>query len=105
MVPLYIGFLQGDTEGHRYAIYIAPYIVTIAILLVSRVPTFSGKTVSKVPRDLVLPILAFAGLAIVCMISFPWQSLLVGAVLYIGLIPVSVWRYQKYRKAAEIPPA
>jgi CDP-diacylglycerol---serine O-phosphatidyltransferase len=104
MVPLYIGFLQGDTEGHRYAMYIAPYVVVIAVLLVSRVPTFSGKTISKVPRDLVLPILAVAGLAIVCMISFPWETLLAGAAVYVGLIPVSVWRFQKYRKAASMIP-
>ena len=100
MAPLYIGFLQGDSEGHRYAAYIAPYVVTIAILLVSRVPTFSGKTIAKVPRELVLPILAGAALVIVCLINYPWQTLLFGCCLYICLIPVSVLRFQQYRKAA-----
>jgi CDP-diacylglycerol---serine O-phosphatidyltransferase len=98
MVPLYLGFLNGDLEGHRYAGAIAPLIVIIAILLVSRVPTFSGKTVSRVPRDMVLPILAGAALAIVCFITFPWQTLLGTAVLYVALIPLAVYRYVSYKK-------
>ncbi len=98
MVPLYLGFINGDTEGHRFAGFIAPLIVAIAILLVSRVPTFSGKTVSRVPRDLVLPILAGAALFIVCLISFPWETLTVAAAAYLALIPVSVFRYFSYKK-------
>lgn len=104
MVPLYIGFLQGDVEGHRYAGFIAPCVVGLAILLVSRVPTFSGKTVDRVPRELVLPILAAGALAIVCLIAYPWQTLLTAASLYVALIPVSVMRYFGYKKAAAQPP-
>jgi CDP-diacylglycerol---serine O-phosphatidyltransferase len=98
MVPLYLGFLNGDTEGHAHTYLIAPLIVLIAILLVSRVPTFSGKTVSRVPRDMVLPILAGAALAIVCLITYPWQTLLVAAIAYVALIPLSVYRYFSYKK-------
>jgi CDP-diacylglycerol--serine O-phosphatidyltransferase len=98
MVPLYLGFLNGDTEGHRHAILIAPLVVLIAIMLVSRIPTFSGKTVSRVPRDMVLPILAGAALAIVCLFTYPWQTLLVAAALYVLLIPLSVYRYVSYKK-------
>jgi CDP-diacylglycerol---serine O-phosphatidyltransferase len=98
MVPLYLGFLNGDVEGHRYASFIAPLVVLIAIMLVSRIPTFSGKTVSRVPRELVLPILAGAALGIVCLITYPWQTLLVAAVAYVALIPLSVYRYVSYKK-------
>lgn len=98
MVPLYLGFLNGDAEGHRFAAYIAPAVVLIAILLVSRVPTFSGKTVSRVPREMVLPILAGSALAIVCLITFPWHTLLVASSVYVALIPVSVFRYASYKR-------
>jgi CDP-diacylglycerol---serine O-phosphatidyltransferase len=101
MVPLYFGFWQGDTDGHRYAMWIGPYIVAIAILMVSRVPTFSGKTVTKVPRELVLPILAGGVLAVVCLITYPWESLLVAAALYVAMIPVSAAQYLKYKRLAE----
>lgn len=101
MVPLYYGFLVGDTNGHRYAVYVAPYIVIIAILLVSRIPTFSGKSVSRVPRDMVLPILASAALAVVCAIAYPWQSLLAIAGAYVIMIPISVVQYFRAKRAHE----
>jgi CDP-diacylglycerol---serine O-phosphatidyltransferase len=101
LAPMYLGFWQGDTEGHRYAMWIAPYIVAIALLLVSRVPTFSGKTITKVPRELVLPILAGGALAIVCLITYPWETLLVAAALYVAMIPVSALQYLKYKRLAE----
>ena len=100
MVPLYFGFWQGDVEGHRYAMWIAPFVVAIAIMMVSRVPTFSGKTVTKVPREMVLPILAGGALAIVCLITYPWETLLVVAAFYVIMIPVSVVQYYRYKRMA-----
>jgi CDP-diacylglycerol---serine O-phosphatidyltransferase len=100
MVPLYYGFLTGDTEGHRYALWIAPFVLAIAVLLVSRVPTFSGKTVTNVPRETVLPILALGALLVVCLITFPWQTLLGVAALYVLMIPVSVRQYFHYKHMA-----
>ncbi len=101
MMPLYFGFWQGDTEGHRYALWIAPFIVAIAMMMVSRVPTFSGKTVTRVPRELALPLLAAAVLAIVCLITYPWETLLVIGVVYVSMIPVSVVQYFRYKRQAE----
>jgi CDP-diacylglycerol---serine O-phosphatidyltransferase len=99
LVPLYFGFLQGDVDGHRYAMWIAPFIVAISIMLVSRIPTFSGKSVTNVPMEMVLPILAGAALLVVCLISYPWQTLLAVAVLYVVLIPVSALQYYRYKQA------
>ncbi len=100
LAPLYFGFWQGDSEGHRYALVIAPYIFIIALLMVSRVPTFSGKTVTKVPRELVLPILGGGALAIVCLITYPWETLLFASILYAAMIPVSAAQYLKYKRLA-----
>ena len=44
MLPMYLGFLGFVDDGHSYAMLIAPYIVAVALLMVSRVPTYSGKT-------------------------------------------------------------
>jgi CDP-diacylglycerol---serine O-phosphatidyltransferase len=98
LAPLYYGFWSGDTDGHRYAAIVAPFIVAIAILMVSRIPTFSGKTITKVPREAVLPILAGAALAAVCLITFPWESLLVIAALYAIMIPVSAAQYFRLKR-------
>lgn len=100
MVPFYAGFLQGDLEGHRYAAYIAPFIFLVALLMVSRVPTFSGKTVTRVPRDLVLPFLAVAALVVVCLVTFPWETMLGLSALYAALIPISALRYLSLKRKA-----
>jgi CDP-diacylglycerol---serine O-phosphatidyltransferase len=100
LMPLYFGFWQGDVEGHRYALWIAPFILAIAIMMVSRIPTFSGKTVTKVPREMALPLLAGAVLSIVCLITYPWETLLVIGAIYVAMIPISVAQYLRYKRQA-----
>lgn len=103
LAPLYLNFLGIIPDGQSFAKVIAPFIVIIAVLMVSRVPTFSGKTVDRVPRELVLPILAAAGLVIACLITFPWETLLLGAIVYFAMIPVSVVSYMKKSRAVDQP--
>ncbi len=98
MAPMYLGFLDIIPEGHVYAKFVAPYVVVIAILMVSRVPTFSGKTLTKVPRELVLPVLAAAALVIVCLITFPWETLALFAAAYMALIPLSIRSYLRHKR-------
>jgi CDP-diacylglycerol---serine O-phosphatidyltransferase len=99
LAPMYLGFLGYIDNGHHYALIIAPYTVLVAMLMVSRVPTFSGKTMgAKVRRDLVLPILACAALAFVCLISFPWETLSIAAFAYLAMIPFSVRAYNRHRR-------
>jgi CDP-diacylglycerol---serine O-phosphatidyltransferase len=98
LAPMYLGFLGYIDNGHSYALVIAPYIVLVSILMVSRVPTFSGKTMGpRVRRDLVLPILGCAALAIVCLISFPWETLSIFALSYLLMIPLSIRSYRAHK--------
>jgi CDP-diacylglycerol--serine O-phosphatidyltransferase len=66
--------------------------------MVSRVPTFSGKNFSRIPREYVLPILVLLALAILSLISFPWESLLVMSLIYLALLPVSVLTYLRRKR-------
>jgi CDP-diacylglycerol--serine O-phosphatidyltransferase len=98
MLPMYVGFLGFVDDGHSYAMIIAPYLALVSLLMVSRVPTYSGKTVRpRVPRDLVLPILGGGALTIVCLIAFPWESLSLMAFAYLALIPFSVRAYRRHK--------
>ncbi len=108
MVPFYMGFLGLIDDGHRFAWIIAPYIMLVAFLMVSRVPTFSGKSAaSAVPRENYLPVLAAAALAIVCLVAFPWTTLLIIWGGYLCLLPFSIRRHHqlKARDAAAPHPA
>jgi CDP-diacylglycerol---serine O-phosphatidyltransferase len=98
MVPLYLSFLDLWPEGRSWAPYVAGYVALVAMGMVGRVPTFSGKSVKRIPRETVLPALAVASLYIICLVSAPWETLLFTAVVYIAMIPVSVRSYLKHKR-------
>ncbi|MBG1232074.1 CDP-alcohol phosphatidyltransferase family protein [Aestuariivirga litoralis] len=99
LAPLYLGFLGILTEGHSFMRAIAAYEILVAVLMVSRVPTFSGKTFTRVPREFVLPFLALMVLFVVFLISYPWETLAALSALYLLMIPVSVASYRRHKRA------
>jgi len=90
LLPLYL-----DEVGIEVPAQLAPviviYVVLIAALMVSRVPTFSGKKLGRIRRDLVLPLMVgvvlFTGLGL----SFPFEVLSVVTIAYLSYIPFG-WR-------------
>lgn len=98
LLPLYLGFLGIVGNGHEHAGLFGIYMVGIGTLMVSRVPTFSGKSFSRIPREYVLPILASLALGILSLVSFPWESLLALSLLYLALIPFSIMAFLRRRR-------
>jgi len=98
LLPLYLGFLGIVGNGHEHAGLFAIYLFLIGVLMVSRVPTFSGKNFSRIPREYVLPILVLLALAILSLVSFPWESLLVMSLIYLAMLPVSVLTYLRRKR-------
>jgi CDP-diacylglycerol---serine O-phosphatidyltransferase len=90
LAPIYLDFLDIIAATHDTAVYVAPYTFGIAALMVSRVPTFSGKSVTRIEREWVLPVLAVAALFIVALVSFPWETLSIAAAAYLLMIPLSI---------------
>ena len=61
------------------------YTLAIALLMVSRLPVFSGKRVGKrVPPEMVLPVFVFVVLFFALLISYPWNVLSVGTLAYLA---------------------
>jgi CDP-diacylglycerol--serine O-phosphatidyltransferase len=70
------------------------YTLAIALLMVSRVPTFSGKLIGqKIAREYVLPVFVLAALFIALLLTYPSLTLAVGSVVYLAIIPLSAYRY------------
>jgi CDP-diacylglycerol---serine O-phosphatidyltransferase len=104
LAPMYLGFLGIIDKGQNYAFVIAPYVALVSLLMVSRIPTFSGKTMgTSVRRERVLPILGLAALAIVCLAAFPWETLTIFAAVYLLMIPASIRSYRNFRAAPAKP--
>ncbi len=80
------------------------YTLGIALLMVSNVPTFSGKLIGqRIAREYVPPLFVLAALFIALLLTYPSATLAVGSLLYLAMIPVSAYRYlAQERKAAEI---
>src|SRR5688572_11978882 len=90
LLPIYLTFL-GMPAFSLLAPLVFLYTLAIAILMVSRLPVFSGKRVGKrVAPEMVLPlfvlVVAFFGL----LIAYPWVVLAIGTVLYLGSLPFGV---------------
>ncbi len=107
LLPMYLGFLGLIDDGHDYAILIGPYIVVVALLMVSRVPTFSGKNFgSRIPRETVLPVLGLVAFAAIMLIAYPWEFLSVVAIAYLVMIPISMRSYRRHKASdAQLPEA
>jgi CDP-diacylglycerol--serine O-phosphatidyltransferase len=99
LLPIYLHFL-GVPVGAAAAPLALVYLLLIAFLMVSTIPTFSGKTMGKrVPRDWVLPLfvvtVAFFGL----LVSFPFEVLALGTIVYLATIPLGVGRFRQLDRA------
>jgi CDP-diacylglycerol---serine O-phosphatidyltransferase len=79
------------------------YTLAVALLMVSRVPTFSGKLIGqKIAREYVLPVFVLVALFIACLLTYPSLTLAVGSVIYLALIPVSAYRYFQVERKMEL---
>ena len=106
LLPLYLDGLNTQLITGTAPIVLV-YTAIIALLMVSQVPTFSGKLIGqKVGREYVLPVFVFTILFFAVLVTYPYATLTVGTLLYLGFIPISFLRYRQNEKEfAETEPA
>lgn len=78
----------------------ALFLVSVSFLMVSKIPTFSGKRF-RVPHAYVLPMLLLVGVLAAALVTAPWCTVTVIGALYLISIPVSVRAYSRLRLQAE----
>ncbi|BAE49407.1 CDP-diacylglycerol--serine O-phosphatidyltransferase [Paramagnetospirillum magneticum] len=84
---------------------VSVFLMGVSFLMVSKIPTFSGKKV-RIPHRWVLPILLIIGLAAAFLVTEPWLTLSLLGTLYLGMIPVSLRSFRRLKAQAEsAPPA
>ena len=77
---------------------ISPFLVVIAsFLLISKIPTFSFKKIA-VQRNMTLFLLLGFGLFFVSIIQFTYETLTICCLIYLSLIPISIFNYNKKLK-------
>ena len=74
LLPVYVSFL-GVAPNTTMALVSAAYTLIIAALLISRVPVWSGKSGSRVPRNYMMPIILGVVLLVATLSVYPWRPL------------------------------
>ncbi len=65
--------------------------------MVSRLPVFSGKRVgTRVPTELVGPLIVVVVLSIALLIAYPWVLLTAGTLAYLVLLPFGYLSYRAH---------
>jgi CDP-diacylglycerol---serine O-phosphatidyltransferase len=94
LLPLYLDG-AGLLGVRAMPLLVALYTLVMAFLLVSTIPTFSGKNLGgKVRWEYALPMLVAVALAVALLATYPFEILVVVTVGYLALIPFS---YRQYR--------
>jgi len=100
LLPLTVSFQIGDGFLREPAL-MALWLLAVAFMMISRIPTYSFKRV-RVKREMVLPLLVVVGIVAAVLASYPWFVLSILGVLYLGSIPFS---YRAQQRFAEMQPA
>ena len=98
LLPIYLNFL--GLAANIVVIWLTfLYTLFIGLLMVSKLPVFSGKRVGKrVPPEMVLPAFVAIVLFFALLISYPWQVLTLGTLTYLVCLPLGWLSYKEYQR-------
>ena len=97
LFPLYVDAL-GLIDIRSHPLFIALYTLAMAFLLVSTIPTFSGKLLGeRIKREWVPPIFGALALLFGLLVTYPHATMTFVAMAYLAIIPLS-WR--RFRQLA-----
>jgi CDP-diacylglycerol---serine O-phosphatidyltransferase len=98
LLPLYLDAL-GILEVRAYPKLIALYTLAMAFLLVSTIPTFSGKLMGeRIKREWVPAIFGAIALVISLLVTYPHATMAVVAISYLAIIPWSWHRWHQLNR-------
>jgi CDP-diacylglycerol---serine O-phosphatidyltransferase len=99
MLPIYLEHV-GVPQALLHPWLVTGLTLAIALLMVSRVPVFSGKKAgARVPRESVLPLFVAAIAFVALLISYPWAVLAIGSIAYLASLPVGAAKAQALARA------
>ena len=110
LLPVYLTLIDLPLPAGT-AMLQALYLLFIAFMMISRIPTYAGKTVgTRVPRALVVPLFILVVGAVAMLAAMPFEMLTAITVIYLFCIPFMVQRYRRLARldqvqAGSVPPA
>ncbi len=98
-LPL-VMWLYSDASFFASPIVAGVFLLTSSILMVSRVPVYSGKHMRLKPHW-VLPLMIFVGAFAAFLVTDPWATLSVLGLIYLIMIPVSALSFRRLQEKAK----
>jgi CDP-diacylglycerol---serine O-phosphatidyltransferase len=99
MLPVYLGFL-GLAPTRAIAFAAAAYTVAVAVLMISRLPVYSGKAAgTRLRSDWVMPTFLFIVVYVAFLMSYTWQTLTLTAIAFFISLPFSARAWKRYEAA------
>lgn len=97
LLPLYLFHLGLDVHNSPAMLFMMlAYTLAIALMMVSSIPTYSGKLMGeRIGREWVLPIFIVAVAFVACLVTYPYETLALATIGYLATIPWSVKRYRQ----------
>ncbi len=96
LLPLIFGFAF-DIPMEKFPLIHSIFMVGTALLMVSKIPTFSLKGL-QIKTGHILPLMLVSALFIVILVTHPWLSLLLFWMMYLVSIPFSIRSYSHNAK-------
>lgn len=106
LLPVYIEHLGFEAiRSSRFMLdLVLIYTLAIAFLMVSTIPTFSGKLLGeRISREYVLPLFMFAIGFVALLVTYPFGTLTGACLIYLATIPFSWRRFAQMLAAAPAP--
>jgi CDP-diacylglycerol--serine O-phosphatidyltransferase len=98
LLPIYVVFL-GVPRSSFLIWSMLFYTLAIALLMISRLPVFSGKRVgTRVPPEMVGPLIVLMVLWIGLLMAYPWILLTAGTLAYLASLPFGWLSYRRYKQ-------
>lgn len=98
-LPLYLWIVSDRMDLFAQPLFVSGWLVAIAILMISNVPTLSWSKL-RPRRTIRLEVIALAGLIVAALLTEPWYTLVGICVIYLALIPVGLVAFARFRRRA-----
>jgi CDP-diacylglycerol--serine O-phosphatidyltransferase len=95
-VPVYLWLVTGNAIFRAWYVTM-PWVIFIALLLISSVATYSWSSL-RIRRSSRLFAIAGIGLLGAALVTAPWVTLLAISIIYIAMVPFSIASYSRVRR-------
>jgi CDP-diacylglycerol--serine O-phosphatidyltransferase len=101
LLPMMASF-QGDLDGFFERPLISGILlITVSFLMVSKIPTYSGKRF-RIPHNYVLPVMLVMALLAASLVTAPWSTVTAIALIYAITIPMSAISFARLKRQTDL---